>query len=433
MEILFLLIGLVLGFVIAFLFSRSKQNSSSDSSAVADAKVNARLEAVTDERNRLSTEINKIRQDLGIAMSATAAKEAELKGQAEKYSELKSEVDNLNKKYTIEFENLANKILDEKTSKFTEQNKTNLDIILNPLKEKIKEFENKVDATYKAEAAERNSLKGEISSLVKLNQQISAEAANLAKALKGDNKMQGNWGEIILEKILESSGLKKDVEYKTQDSTTNEEGKRILPDVVIYLPDNKHIVVDSKVSLLAYEGVVNAETVEDKERFTKEHLLSLRTHVKLLSDKNYQSALGINSPDFVLLFIPIESSFGIAVQADQELFSFAWERKIVIVSPSTLLATLRTIASLWKQERQTRNHLEIAKTGGELYDKFTGFVADMLDLGRKLEQGQNTYKDAMNKLVDGRGNVVKQIEKLKDLGAKATKDLPKSLVERAEE
>lgn len=433
MEIVFLLVGLVLGFLLAFLFFRTKQNSGSDLAAVADAKVNAKLEAMTDERNRLSQDINKLRQDLNSAMSIAAAKEAELKGQVEKYSELKAEVENINKKYSIEFENLANKILEEKTQKFTDQNKTNLDIILNPLKEKIKEFETKVDATYKAEAAERNSLKGEISSLVKLNQQISLEAANLAKALKGDNKTQGNWGEIILEKILQSSGLKKDVEYKTQDSTTNEEGKRILPDVVIYLPDDKHIVVDSKVSLLAYEALVNAETAEDKERHTKEHLLSLRTHVKLLSDKNYQSALGINSPDFVLLFIPIESSFGIAVQADQELFSFAWERKIVIVSPSTLLATLRTIASLWKQERQTKNHLEIAKTGGELYDKFTGFIADMIDLGKKLEQGQNTYKDAMNKLVDGRGNVVKQIEKLKDLGAKATKDLPKSLVERAEE
>jgi DNA recombination protein RmuC len=453
MEILFLVIGLALGFVIAFLFFKNKNNTVIDTSEfdsriivlekdklVLDAnfknaeKENLRLISelkdlqekylaeLNREREKYIIEINSEKEKLSKAESRIARAEEVFKSQEEKFSTLKSELETVHKKYSTEFEVIANKILDEKSQKFTDQNKTNLDIILNPLKEKIKDFEEKVEKAYKAESDERIVLKTEIKNLIELNQKISDEANNLAKALKGDNKKQGNWGEIILEKVLERSGLTKDQEYKTQFSTNNSDGKRIQPDAVILLPDNKHIIVDSKVSLIAYEAFVNSNAEEDKERFIKEHLLSVRSHVKLLSDKDYQSSTDFNTPDFVLLFIPIESSFSVAVQADQELFSYAWDKKIVIVSPSTLLATLRTIASLWKQERQTKNVMEIARQGGELYDKFVGFLEDMQKIERGIETTSKAYQDALNKLSSGSGNIVKRIQNIQKLGAKTNKD-----------
>ncbi len=350
----------------------------------------------------------------------------------EKLTVQKQELEEMQKRFTKEFENLANKILEEKSSKFTEQNKTNLDIILNPLKEKIKDFEQKVEKAYDKENAERITLKTEIKNLVELNKKISEEANNLATALKGDNKQQGNWGEIVLEKILESSGLIKDREYQTQFSTTNEEGDRIRPDVVVFLPDEKHIIIDSKVSLVAYDAFVNTVVEDDRLRFRKAHIDSVRSHIKLLGEKNYQTAFGLNTPDFVLLFIPIESSFSVAIQADQDLFSYAWDRKIVIVSPSTLLVTLRTISSIWKQERQTRNALQIAEEGGKLYDKFVAFVEDLVRVGKRMDDAKKDYVEAMSKLTDGSGNLVRRAEKMKELGAKATKTLPQPIIERAE-
>ncbi len=434
MDFLFLIIGIVVGFVIAYLLLKAKANASVDSNSITDkAVLESQLNSTKTENEKLSSEIIQLRNSL----NDSKIKEAELntiaKSQEEKYSTLKSELEGLNKKYSETFENIANKILEEKTQKFTDQNKTQLDIVLNPLKEKLKEFEEKVDKAYKTETAERNSLKGQIDTLMNLNKQISEEANNLARALKGDNKAQGNWGEVILERILESSGLKKDIEYKLQVNVTTDDGKRVLPDVVVFLPDNRHLIIDSKVSLVDYERLVNATSDEDREASVKAHILSVKSHIKNLSDKSYQSLNNFNTPDFVLLFMPIESSFGIAIKADNDLFSYAWEKKIVIVSPSTLLATLRTIESLWKNERQSKNYAEIAKTGGDLYDKFTAFIKDMIDLGQKLDQGQKSYKDAMNKLSEGRGNVVRQVEKLKELGVKANKDLPPQLIERAKE
>jgi DNA recombination protein RmuC len=276
-------------------------------------------------------------------------------------------------------------------------------------------------------------LRGEIKALITLNKQISDEANNLTKALKGDVKKQGNWGEIILEKILERSGLQKGVEFEMQVSIASEEGKRMQPDTIIYLPDKKHIIIDSKVSLVAYEAFVNAHTDEEREEYLHKHVASVKKHIDELSKKNYQSLEQLNAPDFVLLFMPIESSFGLAVQADNELFNYAWERKIVIVSPSTLLATLRTIASIWKQERQTRNALEIAKQSGDLYDKFVGFVDDLLSLGKKMNEAKNFYDNAMNKLSTGKGNLVSKTEKIKELGAKASKSIPQPLLEKAKE
>ncbi|OFY85251.1 MAG: DNA polymerase V [Bacteroidetes bacterium RIFCSPLOWO2_12_FULL_35_15] len=463
MEFLFLIIGLSLGFVIAFLFFKSKNNGIIDTS-LQDAKIieldkqNAVLKTQLEnaakeyerldydfktskeqlihdsgkEKEKLQVELNSEKEKLSKAESRIARAEEIFKSQEEKFTTLKSELENVHKRYTTEFENIANKILDEKSKKFTDQNKTNLDIILNPLKEKIKDFEDKVDKAYKAESTERTTLKAEIKNLIDLNKQVSEDANNLAKALKGENKTQGNWGELILEKVLERSGLVKDQEYRLQFSTNNDEGKRIQPDAVIMLPDNKHIVVDSKVSLVAYEAVVKSENEEDRLKFVKDHIASVRNHVKMLSEKNYQSSTDFNTPDFVLLFIPIESSFSIAVQADQELFNFAWDKKIVIVSPSTLLATLRTIASVWKQERQTKNAIEIAKQSGALYDKFVGFIEDMDKIKKGIDSSGLAYDNAINKLQKGSGNLVKRALDIEKLGAKTTKQISSKFIESDE-
>ena len=403
MEIVFLIIGLAAGILIGWLLVRLKQSPDTSNSGIIDLT----RELAT------QTEINK--------------------GLLEKLKTQKDEVENLKKTFTSEFENLANKILDDKSKKFTEQNKVNLENVLNPLKENISKFEKKVDETYKTEAAERNSLKGEIKALVMLNKQISEEANNLAKALKGDTKKQGNWGEIILEKVLERSGLQKGVEYEMQVSITADDGKRLQPDVIVYLPDKKHVAIDSKVSLIAYNSFVNSTIDDEREQHLLAHITSVKTHIKGLSEKNYQSLNGLNTPDFVLMFMPIESSFSLAVQADNELFNYAWERKIVIVSPSTLLATLRTISSIWKQERQTRNAIEIAKQSGELYDKFVGFLNDLIEVGKKMDSTKKSYEEAMNKFSSGKGNLIKRAETIKELGAKTTKDIPQTLLERAEE
>jgi DNA recombination protein RmuC len=376
-----------------------------------------------EQENRLVRELN----------AAVAMQRADNENLRTRLTEQAKELESVHERMKIEFENLSNRILDEKSKKFTEQNKNNLDIILNPLKEKIKDFEKKVDESYKAESAERNSLKGEIKSLVELNKQISDEANNLARALKGDTKKQGNWGEIILERILERSGLMRGSEYELQYSTVTDDGRRVQPDVVVFLPDNKHIVIDAKVSLIAYEAMCNAESDDDKARYLKEHLLSVRNHIKFLSDKNYLSAQGLTTLDFILIFMPIEPSFSIAVQEDTELFNYAWERKIVLVSPSTLLATLKTIGAIWKQEKQTRNALEIAKVGGALYDKFSNFLKDMLTIGEKIRSAQTSHEEALKKLSSGPGNIIRRIEEMKKLGAKTSKDIPVNLLEEAEE
>ena len=302
--------------------------------------------------------------------------------------------------------------------------------MLNPLKEKLQLFEKKVDDTYQKGLKDQTDLRAELKKLYELNARISEEAGNLTKALKGDVKKQGNWGEVVLERILERSGLNEGENgYQKQFSDSTDDGRRIQPDVVVNLPDNKHIIIDSKVSLIAYERAVNAVTDEERARHVKEHLFSLKTHIKGLSEKHYQTAKKLNSPDFVLLFLPIESSFSLAIQEDQDLFSYAWDQKVVIVSPSTLLATLRTIASIWQQENQTRNALEIAKQGGALYDKFVGFIFDMEGIGKSLETTRKNYDQAMNKLQTGTGNLVRRAENLRKLGAKATKELPGNMLE----
>jgi DNA recombination protein RmuC len=376
-----------------------------------------------EEQKRLIDELQTERDRLADANRELESTRSFYQAEKEKLAEQKIQLEQSQIKLNKDFELIANKILEEKSNKFVEHNKANLDIILNPLKENIKAFEEKVEKVYKAESDERNSLKGVIGLLMDQSKQIQEDANNLTKALKGDSKKQGNWGEVILEKVLERSGLVRDQEYRIQASLVSAEGSRYQPDVVIDLPDDKHLIVDAKVSLVAYERSVSAESDEEREGYLKQHLASIKQHVQELSSKNYQDLHQINSPDFVLLFVPIESSFSIAVQKDAELFNFAWDRRVVIVSPSTLLATLRTIASMWKQERQNRNVMEIARLSGSMYDKFVGFMADMENIGRYMKQGQDAYDKAVNKLSVGSGNLTNTSEKIKRLGAKATKQI----------
>lgn len=372
------------------------------------------------EREQIRTE----KEALAIQLSK---KEADFDYLFERNREQKSEVENLQKKFTLEFENLANKILEEKTAKFTLQNQENLKSILVPLQDKILHFEKKVEDTHKESIDYHAALRQQILGLKDLNVQMNIETMNLTKALKGDNKMQGNWGELVLERVLEKSGLEKGREYDVQQSFTIDGQKRI-PDVVIHLPEGKKMIIDSKVSLVAYEKFVNEEDETVKKTFLNEHISSLKKHVDQLSSKNYQTLYTIESPDFVLLFVPIEAAFATALNQDNFLYNKAFEQNIIIVTPTTLLATLRTIDSIWTNQKQQQNAYEIARQAGALYDKFYGFVLDMEKIGKKLDDAKSEYGQAMNKLVEGKGNLLNSVQKLKVMGAKTTKMLPENLL-----
>jgi len=455
MEIIYLVVGLVVGLVVVWIFFKIKNQKlkveteklllekeqifEEERVGIIKEKTEAETQIrIWEERyQNLKTDADEWKSELQVFREENKNLNVRLenakvqfKNQEDKLKDQKNELEEIQKKFTTEFENVANKILEKNSEKFTATNQKNIGEVLNPLKEKIKDFEEKVENTYKQGLKDQTDLRAELKKLYDLNSKISEEANNLTKALKGDVKKQGNWGEVVLERILERSGLNEGEQgYQKQFSDTSEDGKRIQPDIVINLPDNKHIIVDSKVSMLAYERAVNSTTEVERGANIKEHLLSLKTHIKGLSEKHYQTASKLNSPDFVLLFIPIEASFSLAIQEDQELFSYAWDQKVVIVSPSTLLATLRTISSIWQQENQTRNALEIAKQSGALYDKFVGFIADMQTIGKNMDTTRKTYDAAMNKLHVGSGNLVRRAENIKKLGAKATKELPKNMLE----
>jgi DNA recombination protein RmuC len=372
-------------------------------------------------------EIRREKDFLNVELARRNSEFENLQKQSQERDEsLKQQQEQLRK----DFELLANKILEEKSTKFTEQNKENIKNILTPLQEKIQLFEKKVEDSQKENISIHVALREKLVELSKANIQISQEAINLTKALKGDSKMQGNWGELVLERVLEKSGLEKDREYVVQQNFTLDDGSRVLPDVVINLPNNKKMVIDSKVSLTAYERYVNSEE-EEKEVFLKEHLTSIKRHVEQLSAKKYEDLYEIESPDFVLMFIPIEPAFAIAVNEDSTLYSKAFEKNIVIVTPTTLLATLRTIDTMWNNEKQQRNAIEIARQAGALYDKFEGFMQDLIGIGKKIDATKSDYASAMNKLFEGRGNIIRSIEKIKKMGAKAKKSLPESILKRA--
>lgn len=447
--IIALAIGIFLGKLLFSANSKSEKASLEEKINGLFTQINQQKEQFQNERNQFEKQIQSDKVDFEKQLATTnfeketirsekeslaiqlSKKETDFENLWERNKEQKQEVEQLQEKFTKEFENLANKILDEKTTKFTEQNKENLKNILSPLQDKIQLFEKKVEDTHKESIDYHAALRQQILGLREMNEQMSKETLNLTKALKGDSKMQGNWGELILERVLEKSGLEKDREYFVQQSFITEDGNRVFPDVIINLPDGKKMIVDSKVTLTAYERYINEEDDNLKAQFLKEHVVSINRHVEQLGSKNYHDLYQMESPDFVLLFIPIESAFALALNEDTTLYNKAFEKNIVIVTPSTLLATLRTIDSMWTNQKQQENALEIARQAGALYDKFEGFVSDLIKIGKKMDEAKVEYQGAMNKLVDGKGNLIISVEKLKKMGAKAKKSLPENIVNRA--
>jgi len=330
-----------------------------------------------------------------------------------------------------QFQNLANRIFEEKGEKLVQQNVANLDSLLKPLGERLKEFQVRVEETYDKESKQRFSLQSEIHKLVEANARMSVDALNLTNALKGDSRTQGAWGEVVLERVLEASGLQKGREYDLQASFDAADGGKARPDVIIRLPENKHVVVDAKVSLTAYEAYTRAEDELVRKRELARHIESLRAHVKGLAERNYQSLYGIRTPDFVLMFVPVEPAFAAALRERQDLFEDAFSRNVMIVSPTTLLVSLRTIASIWRYEYQNRNAQELVRQCSALYDKFVGFIADLEDIGKRLKAAQSSYDDAYGKLASGKGNLVRQVERIRELGLKPAKALPAQLTDAA--
>lgn len=431
MIIIAFIIALSIGF---FLGKTLFAAQSKSDKASLEEKTNSLLQQIEQLKNQLNQTVQereKIRTEKEALAIQLSKKETDFDHLLERHKEQKEEVEKLQEKFTKEFENLANKILEEKTVKFTEQNKENLKNILSPLQDKIQLFEKKVEDTHKESIDYHAALRQQILGLREMNEQMSKETLNLTKALKGDSKMQGNWGELVLERVLEKSGLEKGREYEVQQSFVTEEGNRLFPDVVINLPDGKKMIVDSKVTLTAYERYINAEDETEKAQYLKEHLIAIKRHVDQLSEKNYHDLYQMESPDFVLLFIPIESAFALALNEDTSLYNKAFEKNIVIVTPSTLLATLRTIDSMWTNQKQQENAVEIARQAGALYDKFEGFVSDLVKIGKKMDEAKAEYGNAMNKLFEGKGNLINSVEKLKKMGAKAKKALPENILQRA--
>lgn len=430
-----IIIAFIIALAIGIFLGKSlfAAQSKSDKASLEE-KINGLLQQIEQLKNQMSQTIQereKIRAEKEALAIQLSKKETDFDNLWERHKEQKEEVEKLQEKFTKEFENLANKILEEKTVKFTEQNKENLKNILSPLQDKIQLFEKKVEDTHKESIDYHAALRQQILGLREMNEQMSKETLNLTKALKGDSKMQGNWGELVLERVLEKSGLEKGREYEVQQSFVSEEGNRLFPDVVINLPDGKKMIVDSKVTLTAYERYINAEDETEKVQFLKEHLIAIKRHVDQLSEKNYHDLYQMESPDFVLLFISIESAFALALNEDTSLYNKAFEKNIVIVTPSTLLATLRTIDSMWTNQKQQENAVEIARQAGALYDKFEGFVSDLVKIGKKMDEAKVEYGNAMNKLFDGKGNLINSVEKLKKMGAKAKKALPENILQRA--
>ena len=442
---MFLLAGLIIGSLSAFLITRlymqTKRVLTQDEKNTLDQDLkNMEVEhrVQIDKYEALFAEYLEIKKGLEeernktLELSNTLARtEGDYKNLQEKLDTQKEDIQKLQEKFSIEFKNLANEILEEKSKKFTDQNKLNIGEILNPLKEKISEFEKKVEETNKESINRNAALKQELKTLSDLNQKITKDAENLTKALKGESKTQGNWGEFILESILEKSGLVKGREYQVQESFNSANG-RLQPDVIINLPEDKNVIIDAKLSLVAYERYMSAEDEIEKQRYLKEHIASVRKHVKDLNSKNYQQLYNVSGLDFVLLFMPVEPAFGLAIQYDDQLFMEAYEKNIVIVSPSTLIATLRTIASIWRQEYQNRNAIEIARQSGSLYDKFKAFTDDLIKVGDGIKTTRKNYELAMNKLTEGKDNLIRKTERLKELGAKASKAIDQRLLDRSE-
>ena len=426
MSVLWMIVGIVAGFaagfVLAFLIQKSKQ-----------ALLAAQMASAQTEKDNAATELEKMRADLATKMVEQATTVTKMEGLKEQLAEQKQAMADLQKRLTTEFENMANRILKERAAELSETSKKDLGAILNPLKDNIAEFKQQVREAYSLEMRDKAGLREQLKLLTEQNARISDEANNLTKALKGDVKQQGNWGEIVLERVLEMSGLHIGREFEREAVSKDDNDANKRPDVIVHLPDNKHVVIDSKVSLVAYDRLVNAPDNAAYETALKDQVSSLKKHVNELAAKNYPNLPGLNAPDFVLMFVPIEAMFSVAVDADKNLFAYAWEKKIVIVSPTTLLATLRTIASIWQQENQTKNAFEIARLGGVLYDKMVGFIDDFQKIKRSLDAADKAYNDALGKMSTGKGNMLNTATRIKELGAKAGKTIPQNLLQDAEE
>ncbi len=431
MVLLYLLIGIVLGSLVAALWLKLRGSTAVQENGV----LRAQLDAERQNGIRLEQQLTDLRQEsqsrqeqIAQLKSDIARLETQLGGERRQAEEKLKLLDEARTRLNTEFENLANKILEDKSKKFTEQNRENIDRVLNPLREQLGDFRRKVEDVYEKESKDRMSLFHEIKNLKDLNLQISEDALNLTNALKGQTKTQGTWGDVVLERVLEESGLHNGREYETQGTFTSEAGKRLRPDVIVHLPEGKDIIIDSKVSLTAYERYCSSDDDNRRQLALKEHIASLKAHIKGLSVKNYDSLAEVRSLDFVLLFVPIEAAFITAVENDRDIFREAFDKNIIVVSPTTLLATLKTVHNIWRYEYQNRNALEIAEKAGSLYDQFVLFVQSMDDIGDKLSKASDAYQTARKRLVDGKGNLVGRTEKLKKLGAKTKKALDEKLL-----
>lgn len=438
MELLFLLTGCLIGALVAWLATKiaytNNQEFLSKSNIEKQYVLKAIHEALQEQFSEHKNSLNEKEKELRVISNQLSARDQEKAALIEKLSFQQQEIQQLQDKFKLEFENIANRLLEEKSEKFTKQNSKQLENILQPLKEKINAFENNIHQKFREESIDRISLKKEIEQLRSLNTQLSQDANNLVNALKGESKTQGDWGEFQLETLLQKAGLQKDIHYHTQSSFKDDQGKDKRPDCIIDLPEGKQLIIDSKVSLVAYEKLHHEKEAKKQEKHLKAHITSIKKHIKDLNSKNYQQLYDINAPDYVLLFVPIESAFTIAVNHDKNLFNQALDKNIVLVTTSTLLATMRTVAYIWKQEKQKSNVIEIARQSGLLYDKFCNFVEDLRSIGHKLNSVQSTYHDAMNKLTEGkrRGDtLIGRAEKIKQLGAKASKQLPPEYLDEA--
>ena len=424
--IILLIVGIAVGFGLGWLLKKNSASTDTDNTSTLKEEIgslNGRLAAAVENYKEQKEQIEKLTLQKDELLATNSQLQADNENLTQRLKEHKQEVEELQKKFTTEFENIANKLLKQNTTDFAEANQKRLDEILKPLRENIKTFEQKVDDKYEKELKERTTLMEQIKSLSELNQQMREDAQSLTKALKGDSKTQGNWGELILEKILESSGLIKGEEYQTEDYYTNQTGGGSRLDVIIKLPDDKQIIIDSKVSITAYTNYVDTDDDVAKKIQAKAHIASVKNHIDLSAKKDYSQIPGLNTPDFVLMFMPSEPSFSFTLQNDNNIYNYAWDKKIVIVSPTTVLATLKTVASVWKQERQTKNALEIARQSGALYDKFVGFIDDLEKIQKGIATSQDAYNGAINKLKTGNGNLIGRAEKIRILGAKTSKQI----------
>ncbi len=438
LPFLFLLLGLLIGGLLGWLIARLRvKHGMLPKEEVHEQYVpKAAFQQLQEQADLRQEDLREKEEENRMLSNRLAAQEQLIRNLEDKLDARKREVEELQERARLEFENLANRLLEEKSRKFTLQNQEQLHGLLEPLREKIKSFEEGIEKRFLEETKDRVSLKKEIEHLRELNRQLSTDANNLASALKGDNKTQGDWGEIQLELLLEKAGLAKGIHYLAQPSFTDEDGRQKRPDFVINLPEGKHLIIDSKVSLKAYDQFLQAESEPERQRLLKAHTDSIRQHVKNLAGKNYQQLYQIHSPDYLLLFIPIEPAFALAVQHDNRLFLDALDEHVVIVTTSTLLATMRTVSYIWKQEKQKNSVLEIARQSGMLYDKFVNFVEDLRAVGQRLNQAQGAYQDAMNKLVDSRkfgDTLVGRAERIRGLGARVSKSLPPTLLDGMQE